>query len=152
MQAEDRLRLLKYGLYGDNPGFKRWWIQLKRCYPWPESVLADLLHTDVRQIWRIRNGKCRATKKLMGILGYVIGFRIGIFDSARDLLRIRRLMATGELERMIDVFLAKEAANIAAGKARAEARKRAKLSGSCQEKQPASAKPIETQPKTGETV
>ena len=57
---------------------------------------------------------------------HLVMFRIGAAREGRDLLRAGKLVATGELERMVDKFLAEEAQAIARQKAAAEARKRAK--------------------------
>jgi len=55
----------------------------------------------------------------------LIAWRIGAVETGRDLLRVRKWVATGELESMVDDFLEREAALEAQADAR-KARKCAK--------------------------
>jgi len=110
MRPFDRYRyLLRHRNY-ENHSFKVWFIQLKRVYPLPDWVIAELLHSDCRQVWRWRSGEDRPRKLVVRFIGYLILWRIGGASTVRDLLRVGKLMATGELETMVDAFLAREAA------------------------------------------
>lgn len=126
MTPFERYRYLLRNQYHENHSFKVWFIQLKRCYQWSDWAIAELLHSDCRQVWRWRYGKERPRKMVIRFIGYLILWRIGAAREGRDLLRVGKLMATGELERMVDKFLAEEAQAIAKQKAASEARKRAK--------------------------
>jgi len=104
-----RIFLSRYAHY-ENQDFKRWFAQLKRAYPLPEWVLAELLAADLRSIWHWRNGRGRPAKKTIRMIAYLIAWRIGAVTTSRDLLRVRKWVATGELESMVDAFLEREAA------------------------------------------
>jgi len=121
----DRQIFLSRHSHCENQDFKRWWIQLKRAYPLPEWVLAELLAVDLRSIWYWRNGHGKPAKKTIRMIAYLIAWRIGAVSTSRDLLRVRKWVATGELESMVDAFLEREAKLDAQSDAR-KARKCAK--------------------------
>lgn len=121
----DRLRYLYRHQHRENHDFKRWFWQLKRCYPLPDYVLAYLLDTDLDSVCGWKAGKAAPRKCIVRTMGLLILWRIGGASTVRDLLRVGKLMATGELERMVDDFLEREAALEAQADAR-KARKCAK--------------------------
>jgi len=94
----------------ENHGFKRLFIQLKRCYPLPDWAIAELLDVDLREMWRWRNGRTRPRKLVIRFMGYLIAWRIGAATNVRELLRVKKLIATEQLESMVDDFLEREAA------------------------------------------
>jgi len=105
----DRQIFLSRHSHCENQDFKHWFAQLKRVYPLPEWVLAELLAVDLRSIWHWRNGRGRPAKKTIRMIAYLIAWRIGAVSTGRDLLRVRKWVATGELETMVDAFLEREA-------------------------------------------
>jgi len=121
----DRIRYLYRHRHRENHSFKLWFWQLKRCFPWPDYALADLLAVDLQSVVRWKAGRQRPRKSLVRTIGILIMVRIGAVTSGRDLLRVGKLMATGELESMVDAFLEREAALDAQADAR-KARKCAK--------------------------
>ena len=125
MQPFDRERFLFRYAHRENHDFKVWFAQLKRCLPWPDYALARLLDADVENVWRWKDGRNRPRKCIVRTIGLLIAWRIGAVRTGRDLLRIGKWMATGELESMVDAFLEREAKLEAQADAR-KARKCAK--------------------------
>jgi hypothetical protein len=121
----DRRIFLSRNVHRENQNFKQWFAQLKRVYPWPEWSLAELIDVDVTQVWRWRNGQGRPARRVIRFMACLIAWRIGAVETGRDLLRVRKWVATGELESMVDDFLEREAALEAQADAR-KARKCAK--------------------------
>jgi len=115
----DRIRYLYRYRHRENHAFKLWFWQLKRCFPWPDYALAHLLDVDLQSVVRWKAGRQQPRKNLVRTMGILVMFRIGAVSSGRDLLRVGKLMATGELESMVDAFLEREAAL----EAQADARK-----------------------------
>lgn len=126
IQSFQRVRFLNRHVFRENCDFHTSFRLLQRCYPWTFTRLAALLGTSIEQLWRWRHGQAKPRQTVIVQMIHLIGFRIGCWEYGADLLKARKLLSTGRLERMVDAFLAAEAANIAAGRARAEARKRAK--------------------------
>jgi len=110
VQPFDREKYLYRHSHRENHSFKLWFTQLKRCFPWPDFALACLLDANVENVWRWKDGRNRPRRCIVRTIGFLIAWRIGAVRTGRDLLRVGKWMATGELESMVDDFLEREAA------------------------------------------
>ena len=125
-QSFERVRFINQHAFRENTDFLTAYRLLKRCYPWPDYAICALLSSHGCQLSRWKAGLTRPRASIAGFIAVLVMFRIGAAKTGHDLLRAGRLLSTGELERMVDRFLAGEAQAIARQKERAEARKRAK--------------------------